>query len=61
MAGATEIYSKFQVRAMVRSLQAEEVSQSEIHGRSLIGYGQRISAERQSLCGVTNLKMAERH
>jgi hypothetical protein len=53
MADATENYSKFDVRAIVRFWQAEEVSQSEIHRRSLSVYGQK-AVSRQEVSGCRN-------
>jgi beta-phosphoglucomutase-like phosphatase (HAD superfamily) len=43
MSGVIVNYSKFVVRALVRFLQAEGVSLSEIHCRSANGYGHNIS------------------
>jgi hypothetical protein len=42
MADVTENYSKFEVRAVVRFLQAERMSQSEIHRRLVSVYGQNV-------------------
>jgi hypothetical protein len=42
MIGVTENYSKFEVRAVVRFLQSEGLSQSEIHRRTVSVYGQNI-------------------
>jgi hypothetical protein len=59
MAGVIENYSKFEVRPVVRFLQTEGVSQSEIQHRLVSIYGQKFSSERKCLCGATNLKMAD--
>jgi hypothetical protein len=42
MAGAIENYSKFEVRAAVKFLQAEKVSRSEIYRRLVSVYGQNV-------------------
>jgi hypothetical protein len=42
MASVIENYSKFEVRAVVRFLQAAGASQSEIHRRLLSFYSQKI-------------------
>jgi hypothetical protein len=51
-----ENYSKFEVRAVVRLLQAE--GESEIHCR-LIFMSRTFSAEKKGLYGVASLKMPE--
>jgi chemotaxis receptor (MCP) glutamine deamidase CheD len=60
MAGVTENYSKLEVSVVVRFLQAEGVSQREIHCR-LVFTARMFSAEQKCLCGAINLKMAEQH
>jgi hypothetical protein len=42
MGGVTENYSKIEVRAVVRFLQAEGVTESEINSRLLSVYGQKV-------------------
>jgi hypothetical protein len=61
MAGMTGNYSKFEVRAVVRFLQAEGVSRGEIHRRLESVSGQNVPAERKRLCGAKKLKMPEQH
>jgi hypothetical protein len=47
---------------VVRFLQAVGASQSEIHCRLVTVYGQKVLHRKEaSFCGITNLKMAERH
>jgi hypothetical protein len=48
-------------KAVVRYSQAEGVSQSESHRGLWEITVKKFPAERQCLCGATNLKMAERH
>jgi hypothetical protein len=47
MAGVTENFSKFQVRAVARFLQAERVSQSEIQRRIVSVYGQKVFSRKE--------------
>jgi transposase len=47
MAGVIENYSKFEVRAVVRFLHAEGVSQSEIHHRLVSVYGQNVFSRKE--------------
>jgi hypothetical protein len=47
MAGVTENYSKIEVGAVIRFLQAEGVSQSEIRRRSLSVYGQKVFSQEE--------------
>jgi hypothetical protein len=60
MVDVIENYSKFEVRAVVRFLQALGLNQNEIHRRLVSVYRPNIS-RRKYLCGVTNLKVAECH
>jgi hypothetical protein len=46
---------------VVRFLQAEGVSHSDVHRKSVSVYGDNVFSERKCLCGTTNLKIAERH
>jgi hypothetical protein len=43
MAPVIENYSKFEIRLVVRLLQAEGVIQREIHRRLVIVYGKKVS------------------
>jgi hypothetical protein len=47
MAGVIENYSKFEVRAVVRFLQADGVSQSEVHLRLVSVYGQNVFSRKE--------------
>jgi hypothetical protein len=47
MAGVIESYFKFEVRAVVRFLQAERVSQGEIHRRLESVSGQNVSSRKE--------------
>jgi hypothetical protein len=47
MASVIENYSKFEVRGVVRFLQAEGVSQSEIHRRLVSVYGQNVFSQNE--------------
>jgi hypothetical protein len=47
MAGVMENYSKFEVCAVIWFLQAEGVSQSEIHCRSVRVYGQNVFSRKE--------------
>jgi hypothetical protein len=47
MAGVTENYSKFEVHAVVRFLQAEGVCQSESHCRLVSVYGQNVFSRKE--------------
>jgi hypothetical protein len=47
MAGRIENYSKFEVCMVVRFLQAEGVSQSEIHRRLVSVYGQKVFRQKE--------------
>jgi transposase len=47
MAGVIENYSKFEVYAVARFLQAEGVSQSEIHRRLVSVYGQNVFSRKE--------------
>jgi hypothetical protein len=60
MASVTENYSKFEVPAVVWFLQAEGVSQREIHCRLVSVYGQNVFRQKY-MCGAINFRMAEWH
>jgi hypothetical protein len=47
MAGVIENYSKVEVRAVVRFLQAEGVSQSKIHHMLVSVYGQNVFSRKE--------------
>jgi hypothetical protein len=47
MAGVTENYSKFEVSTLVRLLQAEGVSHSEINRRILSVYGHNVLSRKE--------------
>jgi hypothetical protein len=55
MAGVIENYSKFEVRTVVRFLQAGGVSQSEIHRRLVSVYGQNVFGQRKCVCVVQQI------
>jgi hypothetical protein len=53
MAGVTENYSGFEVRSVVRFLQAEGVGRREIHRRLVNVYGQKVfSRKEESVCSI---------
>jgi hypothetical protein len=47
MAGVTENYSKYEVREMIRFLQVEGASHSEIHRRLVSDYGQKSFSRKE--------------
>jgi hypothetical protein len=61
MAGVIENYSKFEVRSVVRFLQAEGVGQSKSHRRLVNVYGRKVFSLKECLRGTFNLHTAERH
>jgi hypothetical protein len=48
MAGVNGHSCKFEVRAVVRFMQAEGVSQSRIHGRLVSVYGQNVCSRKEA-------------
>jgi hypothetical protein len=58
MASVIENYSKFEVFMVVRFLQAQGASQSEIHRRLVSVYGENVFNRKEE---CNKFKMAERH
>jgi hypothetical protein len=61
MSTVIENYSKFEVRTVVRFLQAEGVSQSKIHRRLMSVYGQNVFSRKEVSVWCNKIKLAKQH